>query len=101
MIDPYVRRNLKSTGQNLSVEFKVPDHYGIFTFKVDYSRKGYSNVIATETVQIRPLRHDKYPRFITVAYPYYINIFSMMVLFFIFTAVFLFNSEEAPKVKTE
>ena len=100
MIDPYIRRNFKPTGSNLTVEFKVPDHYGLFTFKVAYSKRGLSNLLATETVQIRPLRHDQYARFITVAYPYYFNIFGMMILFFIFTAVFLFNSD-VQKVKTE
>jgi oligosaccharyltransferase complex subunit beta len=101
MLDPYIRKNFKPNSKNLTVDFKLPDHYGVFTFKVDYQRPGLTPIEISETVQVRPYRHDQYPRFITAAYPYYFNIFSMMAAFFVFSVVFLFHREKQEKVKTE
>ncbi|KAI8821030.1 Dolichyl-diphosphooligosaccharide--protein glycosyltransferase subunit WBP1 [Fimicolochytrium jonesii] len=102
MLDPYIRTHLRSIPSapgiphpyaTLATQFRLPDHYGVFTFKVDYKRHGYSWLEAAETVQVRPYRHDQYPRFLTPAYPYYVNVFSMMVGFVLFSAVFLWNRE--------
>jgi oligosaccharyltransferase complex subunit beta len=101
MLDPYIRQTMKPKGKSLVAKFKLPDHYGVFTFQVKYNRRGLSNVLATETVQVRPYRHDQYPRFINAANPYYLNIFSMMIGFFALTVVFLFYKEPNKKVKTE
>ncbi|KAJ3161354.1 hypothetical protein HDU86_007136 [Geranomyces michiganensis] len=96
MLDPYIRTALKpsSTGK-FSTHFRLPDHYGVFTFKVDYRRHGRTWVTETETVQIRPYRHDQYPRFLTAAMPYYTNVFSLAAAFVLFSAVFLWNREVA------
>ncbi len=101
MLDPYIRKNFTARGDYLEVQFKLPDHYGVFTFKVDYQRSGLTFLKQTETVQVRPFRHDQYPRFLTVARPYYANIFSLMAATFVLTIVFLFHKDTAKKVKTE
>lgn len=101
MLDPYIRKTFTVTGNALVTKFKLPDQYGVFTFKVEYKRHGLTEILQSETVQVRPFRHDQYPRFITVARPYYANLFSLMAGFFILTAVFLFNKETLEKVKTE
>lgn len=104
MLDPYIRVNMTPTksGSTLKAHFKLPDQYGVFTFKVDYKRRGLSRVLAEETVQVRPFRHDQYPRFLLIARPYYSNIFVFMGMFFVVSAVFLFYKEAAvKKVKTE
>jgi oligosaccharyltransferase complex subunit beta len=43
-IDPFVRINLKSVGGGGKYEarFKIPDVYGVYQFKIDYQRKGYT-----------------------------------------------------------
>lgn len=45
-IDPFVRQTLKRvTGDKAGVyeaKFKIPDVYGVFQFKIDYHRKGYT-----------------------------------------------------------
>jgi oligosaccharyltransferase complex subunit beta len=101
MLDPYIRQTFTVKGSALITKFKLPDHYGVFTFKVAYKRHGLTEILQSETVQVRPFRHDQYPRFITVARPYYTNLFSLMAGFFVLSAVFLFNRENVEKVKTE
>lgn len=101
MLDPYIRRTMKPMGKNLTVAFTLPDHYGVFTLKIDYKRYGLTYFTLAEQVQVRPFRHDQYPRFLIQAYPYYVNIFSMMAAFFVFSIVFLYHKESSKKVKVE
>ncbi|TPX66250.1 dolichyl-diphosphooligosaccharide---protein glycotransferase [Spizellomyces sp. 'palustris'] len=102
MLDPYIRTNLvPQQSGTLTAHFKLPDHYGVFIFKVDYKRHGYSYIHEAETVQIRPFRHDQYPRFLSPAWPYYVNVFSLMVAFVLFSGVFLWNRDVGSKVKVK
>ncbi len=102
MLNPYIRMPLSPpttpSSPTHSAIFKLPDHYGVFTFKIDYARHGLSFIAHSETVQVRPYRHDQYPRFLTVAFPYYTAAFSMMGSFLVVCAVFLFHRDTA-KVK--
>ena len=99
MLDPYVRVTMNQTETGHQALFRLPDHYGVFTFKVDYQRLGYSHLLASETVQVRPFRHDQYPRFLEVAFPYYANIFSLMFAFFVFSSIVVYNREPVSKEK--
>nr|KAJ3420705.1 hypothetical protein HK105_005359 [Polyrhizophydium stewartii] len=101
MLDPYVRATMNASGGHYSARFTLPDQHGVFTFKLDYKRHGLSYIHASETVQVRPFRHDQYPRFLTVAFPYYANIFSMMAGFFVFSLLFVFNRDTNTKVKAK
>ncbi|KAJ8323377.1 oligosaccharyl transferase glycoprotein complex, beta subunit [Batrachochytrium dendrobatidis] len=100
MLDPYIRKTMNESDGVYVARFTLPDQYGVFSFKLNYQRHGLSYISASETVQVRPFRHNQFPRFLVVAYPYYANIFSLMVAFFLFSAVFLFNKEVRPKTKT-
>lgn len=96
--------------------------YGVFQFKVDYNRLGYTHLYSSTQVSrrqsvsgqsvsslglpprpatsvlfqvsVRPLQHTQYERFIPSAYPYYASAFSMMAGLFIFTIVFLHMKEK-------
>lgn len=95
MIDPYVRINLQPDDKGVfSTIFKIPDVYGIFTFKVEYIRKGYGTFTSITRTPVRPFRHTQYERFIDAAYPYYASAFSMMAGLFVFSWVFLYNREK-------
>ncbi len=49
MLDPYVRRALAHNGEGtFSLQFKVPDVYGVFKYVVDYRRRGYSHIGITK-----------------------------------------------------
>ncbi|KAG2211898.1 hypothetical protein INT47_004585 [Mucor saturninus] len=95
MLDPYIRTTLKQVtvpGESFGrfeANLRLPDHYGVFTFKVNYKRSGLTYILAEDQVSIRPLRHNEYPRFLTAAYPYYASTGSMIAGFLLFSAVWL------------
>jgi oligosaccharyltransferase complex subunit beta len=62
MLDPYVRLNLKNDNNGkYTALFNIPDVYGIFTFKVEYNRKGYGYLLSIDRTPVRPFRHTEYP----------------------------------------
>lgn len=100
-IDPFVRLTLKSIGGGqYQAKFKIPDVYGVYQFKIDYDRIGFTRLFSTTQVSVRPLTHTQYERFIPCAYPYYASSFSMMFGVFIFSFFFLYYKDE-PKVAVE
>jgi len=94
-IDPFIRTTLKNNNGNLSVEFKVPDVYGVFKFLVDYHRLGYTHLYDVQQVSVIPLRHTQYERFSRCAYPYYVSALSMIIGVLIFSIVFLYHKDQA------
>jgi len=103
MLDPYIRKTMVPKNGILVSEFKLPDQCGVFKFKVDYRRVGLTNVDIADIVQVRPFRHNQHPRFLINAYPYYINIFSLMAAFFMLSGFLLFHKDSpvGKKVKKE
>lgn len=92
MLNPYVRLPLKHDGKGTySVQFKVPDVYGVFKYVVDYKRLGYSTVLLTHQVPVRPFKHNEYERFLLCAYPYYASAVSSMAAFFLVGWFFLYS----------
>ena len=101
-IDPFIRTTLdKKPNGVYEAVFKVPDVWGVYQFKVDYDRVGYTRLYHSTQVSVRPLQHTQYERFIPSAYPYYVSTFSMMVGVFLFSFVFLYYKEDSPKSKSE
>jgi len=97
MLDPYVRTELKANENGIyTSQFKLPDIYGIFTFRLVHNRKGYSLLNDIVRVPVRPFRHNQYERFIYSAYPYYASSLSMLTGLFIFSWVFLYHRETKP-----
>ncbi|PSN34155.1 Dolichyl-diphosphooligosaccharide--protein glycosyltransferase 48 kDa subunit [Blattella germanica] len=100
-IDPFVRTTLKrKPGGKYEARFKIPDVYGVYQFKVDYNRVGWTHLYSTTQVSVRPLQHTEYERFIPSAYPYYVSAFSMMAGVFLFSIVFLHYKDDT-KSKSE
>jgi oligosaccharyltransferase complex subunit beta len=100
-IDPFTRSYLTPSADGVfSIQFKLPDVYGVFKFKVDYDRIGYTNLFSSTQVSVRPKQHTQYERFISSAYPYYASAFSMMFGICIFSIVFLHHKDDK-KVKDE
>ncbi|KAF3435620.1 hypothetical protein FNV43_RR22711 [Rhamnella rubrinervis] len=92
MMSPYVLKTLSNDQKgHYFTSFKVPDVYGVFQFKVEYHRLGYTSLSLSKQIPVRPFRHNEYERFIPAAYPYYGAAFSMMTGFFIFTVIHLYN----------
>ena len=100
-IDPFVRITMKPVGNGrYEARFKIPDVYGVYKFKVDYTRIGITHLDSTTQVSVRPLEHTQYERFIPSAFPYYVSAFSMMGGVFVFSLVFL-HYKENTKSKSE
>ncbi|XP_012275494.1 dolichyl-diphosphooligosaccharide--protein glycosyltransferase 48 kDa subunit [Orussus abietinus] len=94
-IDPFVRTTMKRlNGGRYEARFKIPDVYGVYQFKVDYTRVGWTHLYSTTQVSVRPLQHTQYERFIPSAFPYYVSAFSMMGGVFLFSLVFLHYKED-------
>jgi len=96
-IDPFVRTTLVPSNGNFVAKFKLPDVYGVYQFKVEYSRVGFTRLYSSSQVSVRPLEHTQYERFIVSAYPYYTSAFSMMFGLFLFSFVFLHYKEPEKK----
>ncbi|WCJ30974.1 Dolichyl-diphosphooligosaccharide--protein glycosyltransferase 48 kDa subunit [Euphorbia peplus] len=92
MMSPYVLKTLSTDQKGLyHTSFKVPDVYGVFQFKVEYQRLGYTTLSLSKQIPVRPFRHNEYERFIKTAYPYYGASFATMAGFFIFSFVYLYH----------
>lgn len=112
MMDPWVRTRLRTepgSGGVYKAKIQVPDQIGVYKFKVEYLRAGYSGIFLEKVVAVRPFLHNEYERFIPMASPYYVASISMMVSVFILGVVLLFgkdstwlvNPDEANSKKTE
>ncbi|RHZ86150.1 hypothetical protein Glove_54g9 [Diversispora epigaea] len=108
MLDPYIRKTLTplpvtsspdSESRKFITNIQLPDVYGVFTFRVNYKRPGYTYIDDKSVVAIRPFRHNEYPRFISAAYPYYTVTASMIVAFLTFSTVWIFNEDSSIKNK--
>jgi oligosaccharyltransferase complex subunit beta len=95
-IDPFVRTKLLRKDGKFVANFVVPDVYGVYQFKVNYDRLGYTHLYSATQVSVRPYKHTEYERFIGSAYPYYISALSMLVGGFIFVVVFNSFKDEEP-----
>ncbi|CAN6448027.1 unnamed protein product [Victoria cruziana] len=92
MMSPYVLKTLSNNKKGLYyTSFRVPDVYGVFQFKIEYQRLGYTSLSLSKQIPVRPFRHNEYERFIPAAFPYYGASFSTMAAFFIFSVVYLYN----------
>ncbi|XP_064643325.1 dolichyl-diphosphooligosaccharide--protein glycosyltransferase 48 kDa subunit-like [Lineus longissimus] len=100
-IDPFVRTTMKRKNGVFSAKFKLPDVYGVYQFRVDYRRIGFTHLFSTTQMSVHPLQHTQYARFIPAAFPYYTSSFSMMVGVFVFSLVFLHFREENKEKKDQ
>ena len=84
MLDPHIRRTLKPSetpGVWTSGPIRLPDRYGVFTWRVQTEDcPGQSHIAHAFTLPIVPFRHDEYDRFLPAAYPYYTAVFVMMAV---------------------
>ncbi|GJW71682.1 dolichyl-diphosphooligosaccharide--protein glycosyltransferase 48 kDa subunit [Tanacetum coccineum] len=84
MMSPYVLKTMSTDKKGLYLaSFKVPDVYGVFQFKVEYQRLGYTSLSLAKQIPVRPFRHNEYERFIPTAFPYYGASFSTVLFRFL------------------
>ncbi|KAJ6254656.1 dolichyl-diphosphooligosaccharide--protein glycosyltransferase 48 kda subunit [Anaeramoeba flamelloides] len=96
MLSPYIRKtlfNYPKTGK-FSTRFTLPDKHGTFKFRLHYHKRGYRFIEKVEEIPLKPFWHNEYERFIPVAYPYYLSAILMLVGFFLFSIIFLYNEDK-------
>ncbi|KAL6631256.1 Dolichyl-diphosphooligosaccharide-protein glycosyltransferase-like protein [Neocallimastix sp. 'constans'] len=100
MLDPYIRTTLKQmpptnpTSSTFAIDLMVPDHCGVFTFKVDYRRYGLSWLLESYVIAIHPLHYNEFPRFLVQGLPYYFGAFSMLGGFILVTLLALYHEDK-------
>lgn len=99
MMNPYYINQMRLLSPNKPtyyVSFKAPEKFGVFKFIIDYKRLGYSYILSSTKVPLRPFNHNEYARFLPCAYPYYLSVFVMLLAFVVFSLLFLYgkNKEE-------
>ncbi|KTW28993.1 dolichyl-diphosphooligosaccharide-protein glycotransferase [Pneumocystis jirovecii RU7] len=99
MLDPYIRTTLKEASRTsnssvYSTVVSLVDRYGIFHFKVNYKRPGLSYIEERSTITIRHYKHDEYPRYLFIAFPYYIGVATTIFAFLLFCFVWLFSIDQ-------
>lgn len=97
MLDPYIRTTLPLQSSDdseavYSKTFNLPDHYGVFNFKIQHRVPGYSYIYEREQFTIRHRQHNEYPRFISGAWSYYTGWLSVSAGFLIFCAIWLYHT---------
>lgn len=101
LLDPYHRltleqKEIKSDSTIYGVQFKLPDHHGVFSFHTDYKRSGYSYIDDKKILSIRHLANDEYERSwdITNSWVYLSSIFAVLISWIIFTTGFIFTKDK-------
>lgn len=66
MLDPYYRIPLEKVGNTAvyKTSFQCPDKHGIFQFKVNYKKPGYTFLNIADKVTVRPYNHNEFERYI-------------------------------------
>jgi len=103
MLDPYIRATLvqqpvtNPTSSTFAIDLMVPDHCGVFTFKVDYRRYGLSWILESDVIAIHPLHYNEFPRFLGEGLPYYFGAFSMLIGFIMISVLALYHEDDQSK----
>lgn len=105
MLDPYYRLNLvKDTAKSSPeysvyyTEFKVPDQHGMFTFRMEYARPGYTVLESSQVVTVRHTANDEWPRSweITNSWVYLTSAVCTVVSFAVFVVLYIYSGSGSP-----
>lgn len=104
MLSPFHRLSLSqisATGDAAvyGTSFVLPDQHGIFNFRVNYKRPFLTSVDEKNTVSVRHIAHDEWPRSFVIsgAWPWISGIGATVTGFVAFVAVWLYSKPAAVK----
>ena len=92
MLDPYIRTPLLPCFDSSCIrgqykaQFKAPDVYGTFKFRVLYRRRGFTTLHIESQIILRPFKQNEYDRFIPNAYVYYASAIAAVIAFLVVLA---------------
>lgn len=97
MLNPWVTRPLENhAGSLYTTQFHVPDHNGVYKFKLDYNKPGLTRLFYEEIAPVRVLNHDEFPKYLPSGYPYYAAVISVVVATVLF--IFAFATADTTKI---
>lgn len=98
MLDPYYRLNLNESG---CVSFTAPEQYGMFTFALDYMRRGYTFLKDHQIVTVLQRSNDAWDRSwtITNSWVYLGGVTTSVMGFLVFVVLYL--ASPAPEKEFE
>lgn len=106
MLSPFHRLNLQPVQSSedsttYSASFKLPDQHGIFNFKVNHKRPFLSNVEEKNTVSVRHIAHDEWPRswLISGAWPWITGLGATITAWLGFCALWLYSKPSEDEKK--
>ncbi|KAK3330482.1 oligosaccharyl transferase-like protein [Apodospora peruviana] len=107
MLSPLHRLHLKLDPAQSSpeaaaytVSFKAPDQHGIFNFKVNYKRPFLTNVEEKNTVSVRHMAHDEWPRSFVIsgAWPWIAGIGATVTGWVAFCGLWMYSASPDKKL---
>lgn len=106
MLSPFHRVALTPVGQTAnstiySASFESPDQHGIFSFRVNYKRPFFTNLVVKEEVTVRHFAHDEFPRSWTISggWPWIAGIWVTVAGWLAFCAIWLWSEPTNKKSK--
>ncbi|KAK3935612.1 oligosaccharyl transferase glycoprotein complex beta subunit [Diplogelasinospora grovesii] len=77
-----------------TASFRLPDQHGIFNFKVNYKRPFLTNIEEKNTVSVRHMAHDEWPRsyVISGAWPWIAGIGATVTGWLAFCALWMYSA---------
>lgn len=107
MLSPFHRLNLKLIASTDSstiygTAFTLPDQHGIFNFKVNYKRPFLTYLDEKNTVSVRHMAHDEWPRSFVIsgAWPWISGIAATVSGFVGFCAIWMYSKPAVAKGKS-
>jgi oligosaccharyltransferase complex subunit beta len=110
MLSPFHRVPLKLDAKQSTAEqaaytssFKLPDQHGIFNFKVNYKRPFLTNVEEKNTVSVRHMAHDEWPRSFVIsgAWPWIAGIGATVTGWLAFCALWMYSAPVGGKKESK
>ena len=71
--------SIDADGCLTSVNIQLPPKSAVYTLKISHNRPGWSQLSHNEKLLVRPFRHNEFPRFLTIAAPYYVSWIGILV----------------------
>ena len=106
MLSPFHRLTLQPDAAHsapgaaaFTASFKLPDQHGIFNFKINYKRPFFTNVEEKNTVSVRHMAHDEWPRSFVIsgAWPWIAGIGATVAGWLGFCALWMYSAPVGKK----
>jgi oligosaccharyltransferase complex subunit beta len=98
MLHPWIDRTMENPRDgHFRTQFHVPDHNGVYKFKVDYNDIGLSRIYYDEITPVRVFNHDEFPTYDPKAYPYFGAVYAVIVAFGLFSFSFMTLGDQKPQ----